>query len=209
MRGIYWVSKVLGYTLHHDEGRSYPFKLDGPMTMFSGNPRGVGIDSLWKADHRPLGNQPTKQFAKTLYTFDRGHAIVEYKASSSKGNKSLASVLSKNKGKKATSGTKPSKRNRTDQTTGQNDENYQMSEDWSKDRLSKGGYSDQVKNFSRHVLFFGAVAIAEHALALSKNPKSPNEAEHRHHNATWVADGAAIDQTISDKKQRARRRGKK
>ena len=208
MRGIYWVSKVLGYTLHHDEGHSYPFKLDGPMTMLSGNPRGVGIDSLWKTDHRPLGKQPTQQFAKTLYTFDREHAVVEYKASSSKGNKSLGSVLGKNKGKKSSTG-KPMKDAPASKGRKDGDENYQMSEDWNKDRLSRGGYSGQVTNFSRHVLFFGAVAIAEHALALSKNPKSPNEAEHRHHNATWVADGAAIDQTISDKKQRARKRGKK
>ena len=142
MRGIYWVSKALGYTLHHDEGHSYPFKLDGPMTMFSGNPRGVGIDSLWKTDHRPLGNQPTKQFAKTLYTFDRGHAIVEYKASSSKGNKSLGSVLGTNKGKKATSGKPAPKAKGSKNQTTQNDgdENYQMNEDWSKGRLSKGGY---------------------------------------------------------------------
>ena len=91
----------------------------------------------------------------------------------------------------------------------ESDENYQMSEDWNKDRLSRGGYSGQVTNFSRHVLFFGAVAIAEHSVALAKNPKAPNEAEHRHHNATWLANSADIDQTISDKKERARKRGKK
>ena len=205
--GDYWVAKELGYTVHHDEGRSYPFKLDGPMTMLGGSPRGVGIDSLWKTDHRPLGKQATQQFAKTLYTFDREHAIVEYKASSTKGTKSLGSVLGKNKGKKGSVG-KPMKDAPASKSRKDGDENYQMSGDWSKDRLSKAGYSSQVTNFSRHVLFFGAAALAEHARALSKNPKSPNEAEHRHHNATWVADGTAIDQTISDKKQRARKRGK-
>ena len=209
--GDYWVAKELGYTVHHDEGHSYPFKLDGPMTMLSGNPRGVGIDSIWKTDHRPLGKQPTQQFAKTLYTFDREHAVVEYKASSSKGNKSLGSVLGKNKRKKASSGKPTPKvkggKNQTAQNDG--DENYQMSEEWGDKGLRRNGLSSAIGKYSRHVLFFGAVAIAEHALALSKNPKSPNEAEHRHHNATWVADGATIDQTISDKKQRARRRGKK
>lgn len=208
--GDYWVAKELGYAVHHDEGRSYPFKLDGPMTVLNGTARGTGIDSLWLTNHKPLGRVPTKQFAKTLYTFDREHAVVEYKASSSKGHKSLGSVLGKNKGRKATAGKSPQKVKGGKSQTTQNDgdENYQMSEAWNNKKL-QGKHDDVIGQYSRHVLFFGAAAIAEHSVALTKNPKAPNEAEHRHHHATWLANGSDIDQTISDKKERARKRGKK
>ena len=84
-----------------------------------------------------------------------------------------------------------------------------MSEDWGDKGLRRSGLSSAIGQYSRHVLFFGAAAIAEHSIALTKNPKAPNEAEHRHHHATWLANGSDIDQTISDKKERARKRGKK
>ena len=205
--GDYWVAKELGYAVHHDEGHSYPFKLDGPMTMLNGTARGTGIDSLWLTNHKPLGRMPTKQFAKTLYTFDREHAVVEYKASSTKDHKSLGGVLAKNKGRKA-SPSKPMKDAPASRGKKESDENYQMSEAWNNKKL-QGKHDDVIGQYSRHVLFFGAAAIIEHSAALSKNPKAPNEAEHRHHNATWLANGADIDQTISDKKERARKRGKK
>ena len=206
--GDYWVAKELGYTVHHDQGRSYPFKLDGPMTMLNGKARGTGIDSLWKTDHRPLGKNRTQKFAKTLYTFDRAHAIVEYKASTTKDHKSLGEVLSKNTRKKRSAKSKIGKKDRTTNDNNQRDENYQMSEDWSKDRLSKRGYSDTVTNFSRHVLYFGAAAIADHSLALSKDLKNPEESEHRQHSATWIADGSAIDTVNANKKKRSSKRGK-
>ena len=206
--GDYWVAKELGYAVHHDEGRSYPFKLDGPMTMLNGRARGTGIDSLWLTNHKPLGRMPTKQFAKTLYTFDREHAVVEYKASSTKDHKSLGGVLAKNKGRKA-SPSKPMKDAPASRGKKESDENYQMSKEWGDQRLDDKGFANLKNNYSRHVLFFGAAAIIEHSTALAKNPKAPNESEHRYHQATWLANGADIDQTISDKKERARKRGKK
>ena len=204
--GDYWVAKELGYTVHHDQGRSYPFKLDGPMTMLNGKARGTGIDSLWKTDHRPLGKNRTQKFAKTLYTFDRAHAIVEYKASTTKDHKSLGEVLSTTRRKKTP--TKPSKRNRKDQDTGRDDANYQMSEGWGDKGLKRKGFSNAIGQYSRHVLYFGATAIADHSLALSKDLKNPKESEHRQHSATWIADGSAIDTVNANKKKRSSKRGK-
>jgi hypothetical protein len=198
--GDYWVAKELGIHVNHDDGETPSRKLDGAMTKINDGPRGTGLDSLWETNGARLGGLPSKQYT---------YAVYEYKASRTKDDKTLGSTLGKNTPKKKTPAAgKDNKRTQGDKIDGTEDAQYQMDEAWVNQRLKQTGHDDKKGQTSRHVLFFGASAIAQHANALKNDPINPNPAEHTDHTATAHYGEDAID-AANDKKKAATPKRKK
>jgi hypothetical protein len=150
----------------HDQGMKSNNKVsqNGELKKLLSAPTGVGIDGLWKNVAEP--NTMTGQTPM--------FCIVEAKASVSPAIKNLSQLLSVKRG----------------DPTAPNGRKVQMSENWCVENAYKinprVGTSVRNRGFSRRVLYYNQLSIAEHELALGQFAmgKSGREVEQTHSHAS-------------------------